>query len=273
MNIALKITLGSIAAVTVWSSHASAAGLPDILGIQLGMPAREAHAKLQGQFPKNNLQVMSTNLPSIEKPVISSFQSAPKQTLAMGDEADIVTVDVTLPPNKQAVWRVGRNHFFPGKGIPKTTMLASLREKYGKETRAMIGSKPTTDESKITNLLWLMDEQGRPATPPPLLGMVDPLTSCKTTAEGNGALLVESPLPIIQVNPDYTWCLSNYTAVTVEFMQGELPELYSRMQVGIVSLPFAARAGEATMKWKKEVAEGQHKQELEKAKQQEKPKL
>ena len=55
-------------------------GLPDILGIQLGMPAREAHAKLQGQFPKNNLQVMSTNLPTIEKPVISSFQSAPKQT-------------------------------------------------------------------------------------------------------------------------------------------------------------------------------------------------
>lgn len=56
-------------------------------------------------------------------------------------------------------------------------------------------------------------------------------------------------------------------------MQGELPELYSRMQVRIVSLPFAARAGEATMKWKQDIAEGQHKQELEKAKQQEKPKL
>lgn len=59
----------------------------------------------------------------------------------------------------------------------------------------------------------------------------------------------------------------------MSFTDSELPELCSRMQVGIVSLPFARRAGEATMKWKKEVVEGQHKQELEKAKQQEKPKL
>jgi hypothetical protein len=147
--------------------HAAAEGLPDILGIQLGMPAREAHAKLQAKIPKNQIQVTSTNLPSIEKPVISSFQSLPKQTIMMGDEADTVTVDVTLPPNKQAVWRINRLHYFPGKGIPKTTLLASLREKYGKETRAMIGSKPTTDESHITNLLWLMDEQGRQATPSP----------------------------------------------------------------------------------------------------------
>ena len=45
------------------------------------------------------------------------------------------------------------------------------------------------------------------------------------------------------------------------------------MRMIIVSLPFAARAGEATMKWKKDIAEGQHKRELEKAKQQDKPKL
>jgi hypothetical protein len=56
-------------------------------------------------------------------------------------------------------------------------------------------------------------------------------------------------------------------------MDSELPELYSRMQSVIVSLPFARRAGEATMKWKEDLAAGQHKQELEKAKQQEKPKL
>lgn len=61
--------------------------------------------------------------------------------------------------------------------------------------------------------------------------------------------------------------------MNVVLMDSEVPELYSRMQVGIVSLPFARRAGEATMKWKQEIAEGQHKQELEKAKQQEKPKL
>ena len=56
-------------------------------------------------------------------------------------------------------------------------------------------------------------------------------------------------------------------------MDSELPELYSPMQIGIVSLPFARRAGETTMKWKQDIAEGQHRQEIEKAKQQDKPKL
>ena len=268
------LTLG-IAIVTAWSGYGEAEGLPDILGIQLGMPAREAHAKLQGQFPKNNLQVMSTNLPTIEKPVISSFQSAPKQTIMMGDEADIVTVGVTLPPNKQAVWRVYRQHFFPDKGIPRKTLLASLREKYGKESRAMAsnGKPTTTDESQIVSLLWLMDEQGRPVTLPPLVGMTDPLRSCEGFEEGNADSLVESPPSMTFSGSDYKWCQSNYTALTVRFIDSELPELYSRMMIGVVSLPFARRAGEATMKWKQDIAEGQHKQDVEKAKQQEKPKL
>jgi hypothetical protein len=270
----LASVIGGIAVVVALANYAAAEGLPDILGIQLGMPAREAHAKLQAQVPKNPIQITSTNLPTIEKPVIASFQSAPKQTIAMGDEADIVTVDVTLPPNKQAVWRVAREHFFPNKGIPRKTLLASLREKYGKESRAIASSgKAITDESNIMGLLWLMDEQGRPATLPPLVGMTDPLTSCKATAEGNGAMLVESPTPTTFASADYKWCLSNYTVVNVTLMDSEVPELYSRMIVGIVSLPFARRAGEATMEWKQEIAEGQHKQELEKAKQQEKPKL
>ena len=270
----LASVIGGIAMVLALASHAAAEGLPDILGIQLGMPAREAHAKLQAQIPKNQIQVMSTNLPTIEKPVISSFQSLPKQALAMGDEGDHVTVDVTLPPNKQAVWRVSRGHYFPDKGIPRKTLLASLREKYGKESRAIAsnGKEATTDESQIVGLLWLMDEQGRPVTRPPLVGMTDPLSSCQASAEGNGAMLVESPTPTFG-NKEFEWCLSNYTAVNAVLMAKYLPELYSDMMISVVSLPFARRAGEATMKWKQEIAEGQHKQEIEKAKRQEKPNL
>ena len=44
-------------------------------------------------------------------------------------------------------------------------------------------------------------------------------------------------------------------------------------QSGIVSLPFARRSGEATLKWKQDIAEGANKRDLEKAKQVEKPKL
>jgi len=110
-----------------------AAEMPDVLGIQLGMPARDAHAKLQAALPKNKIQVMSDTLPTIDKPVIKSFSSAPPDQIMMEMEGDQVTVDVTFPPNKQAVWRVIRQHFFANKGIPKTTLLASLRDKYGKE--------------------------------------------------------------------------------------------------------------------------------------------
>ena len=271
----LASVIGGIAIVVALASYAAAEGLPDVLGIQLGMPAREAHAKLQAQIPKNQIQVTSTNLPTIEKPVIASFQSLPKQALAMGDEGGHVTVDVTLPPNKQAVWRVSRQHSFPDKGIPKKTLLASLREKYGKESRAIAsnGKEATTDESQIVGLLWLMDEQGRPVTRPPLVGMTDPLSSCQASAEGNGAMFVESPTPTTFASAEYKWCLSNYTVVNAVLMALYLPELYSNMMISVVSLPYARRAGEATMKWKQDIAEGKYKQELEKAKQQEKPKL
>lgn len=124
-----------------------AAEMPDILGIQLGMPVRDAYAKLQAQLPKNKVQVESTNLPTIDKPIILSFSSGSNAVME-GMESDQVIVEVTLLPNKQVVWRVNRFHFFPGKAIPKSTLLSSLREKYGKETRAMQTSgKDTADDN------------------------------------------------------------------------------------------------------------------------------
>jgi hypothetical protein len=267
--------IGSFAIVGALSGQVFAEGLPDILGIQLGMPAQDAHAKLQAQLPKNKIQVQSTPLPTIEKPVIFSFTSAPAEAVAMGMEGDQVTVDVTLPPNKQAVWRVNRTHYFPGNGIPKSTLLASVREKYGKETIANeLGDKTTTDDNKIATLLWLMDEQGHPIPPPgPIASGSDPLPYCYPSRTGDPRPVVETPGPTYG-NKRLEWCLSSYTAVTVGFQQSPaMPELSTQLYVTVLSLPFGARAGEATKKWKQDIAEGKYKQDLEKAKQQEKPKL
>src|SRR5437764_14356141 len=123
----LHALAGSILMFAGMTSMATADGLPDILGIQLGMPVREAHAKLQVELPKNKLQVGTTNLPTIDKSVIASFSSNPQKGIMMGDEGDSVQVYVTLPPNKQTVWNVLRTRFFPDKGIAKATLLASLR--------------------------------------------------------------------------------------------------------------------------------------------------
>ena len=284
MRIALWSMVGSVLVFSALVSTAIAE-MPDILGVQLGMPARDAHAKLQAQIPKNKIQVMSDTLPTIDKPVIKSFSSAPAGQIMMGSEGDQVTVDVTLPPNKQAVWRVVRQHYFANKGIPKTTLLASLREKYGKETLTNVNqNKPPTDDSQIQNLLWLFDEQGRPA-PLPFKPQKDrpgsanqsnqsTLTSCFSLGDGVYLGLIEVYANLYKgINSENDWCYSSYNAVFVSVTSAETPELYTQMRMVAVSLPLALRASEATSKWKKDIAEGQHKQDIEKAKQQEKPKL
>jgi len=258
----LRTVAGSILMFTGMTSMAAADGLPDILGIQLGMPVREAHAKLQADLPKNKLQVETTNLPTIDKPVIASFSSNPQQGIMMGDGGDSVTVYVTLPPNKQAVWWVERTRFFPDKGIAKGTLLASLREKYGKETVAwIVTGTPTNDDSKVTALVWLFDEQGRPGALPSSMR----IENCTW-----GPTVVQSSLPSHVVR---NWCHTSFIAVLAQFSISSTPELYDRMVVTMVNLPFGLRAGDATVKWKNDIAEGAHKREIEKGKQQEKPKL
>jgi len=261
--------LNSVLLVALLTTNV-AAEMPDVLGVQLGMPVRDAHTKLQAALPTHKIQVMSDTLPTIDQPVIKSFSSAPAGQIMMGMEGDQVTVNVTLPPNKQAVWRVARQHWFANKGIPKTTLLASLREKYGKETLTNYNqNKPATDDSQIQNLLWLFDEQGRPAPLPSKAQLI--------TCMG----LEDSELGIIEVYANLykgkdsmnDWCYSSYNVLVVGAVQSETPELYSQMRVVAASLAIALHASEATSKWKKDIAEGQHKQDIEKAKQQEKPKL
>jgi hypothetical protein len=264
MRAMLRVLILGPMVLAAWTSPAAADGLPDILGIQLGMPVREAHAKLQADLPKNKLQVGTTNLPTIEKPVIASFSSNPPQGIMMGDEGDSVKVYVTLPPNKQAVWNVERTHFFPDKGIAKATLLASLREKYGKETVAwIVTGTPTTDDSKVTALVWLFDEQGRPGALPPNMR----IENC--FGLGSPTLAVSSLPPHVV----RTWCHTSFIAVIAQFSTSTTPELYDRMYITILNVPFALRAGDATVKWKNDIAEGAHKRDLEKGKQQDKPKL
>lgn len=277
MKRVLTPVIVGITVVVALISHAATEGMPDILGIQLGMPARDAHAKLQTQLPKNKIQISSDNVPTIDKPVIKAFTSAPPEQIMMGMEGDVVTVDVTLPPNKQAVWRVVRQHYFPNKGIPKTSLIASLREKYGKETLTNVPQgKPAADDSKIENVLWLFDEQGRPAPLPSAPGLTTSisLTLCISGADGLQLGLVEVYADLYKgTNPQNDWCYKSFTAVFAGLVESSPPELYSQMRMVTVSFPLALAASEATLKWKKGIAEGQHQQDLEKAKQQEKPKL
>ena len=280
MRLALTYMM-AVVALFLSSGTSAAESMPDILGIRPGMPARDAHAKLQAELPKQKIETMSDTLPTIDKPVIKQFSSAPVDQ-ASGRETDKVTVSVTLPPDKQVVWRVVRQHSFANKGIPKTTLLASLREKYGKETLTNISQgKPATDDSKIQDILWLFDEQGHPAPLSSSSGGKEPdfATSQKLTACTSGSW--DAQLNALEVyadlykgnNPQTDWCYAHFTGVYAVLTESAVSELYSQMQVVSVSFPLALHASEATLKWKKDIAAGQHKQDIDKAKQQEKPKL
>ena len=177
-----------------------------------------------------------------------------------------------MPPSKQTVWRVIRTAFFADKGIPQATLLASLRAKYGKETITNHELKErAANDSQIQTMVWLFDEQGRPAPLPP--NGAATIMECPAAVELADVEQYANLFKGKYNHPALDWCYASYTAVYVSVLGTETPGLYGRMRAVAVSLPLALRTAEATSKWKKDIAEGQQKQDIEKAKQQEKPKL
>jgi len=257
----------------LWNGQAAAEGLPDILGIRLGMPLKDARAQLQAQLPKNSLSERTDNLPTIDKPVVFSFNLEPPPP-PPGGESDRVTVDVTMPPSDQVVWRVTRVHRFADKGIPKATLLASLREKYGKETSTNFYDKPAANDAEIRSLFWLLDEQGHPVALATVPGGNATITDCPGQVGDGSPGRIEGFVTVFKGrDARKDWCYDHYVAVFALVGANFTPDLYSEMDIEIVSLPMSARSALATAKWKKDLADQQHKQDLQKAGQQAAPKL
>jgi hypothetical protein len=278
MNRGSRLVAGTLAFVSsLWIGTATADGLPDILGIRLGMPLKDARAQLQAQLAKNTLAERTDIWGTIDRPVVVSFRSSPAQNLPAGVETDDVTVDVTMPPSDQVVWRVSRRHPFADNGIPKATLLASLREKYGKETLTNFAQgKPAANDNQIQSLLWLFDEQGRPASLSTIPGGNPSLViaTCNDFGQDANPALLEGTVTLYKgQNPQRDWCYEHYIAVLAFVSESQLPELYRELDIEVVNSPLAARSALASAKWKKDAADAQHKQDLEKAGQQAKPKL
>jgi hypothetical protein len=280
MKIAIFGLIGSILMIVSLTSNALAGGLPDIIGIQLGMPLEQANELLlKNGDPKARLKVMTTDLPTIDKPVTSILVHAPPDE----DEkptGETTIVNMTLPPNKQVVWRVHRLHIFPDRGMPRDTLLATLREKYGEETDNYTPLKELPSDKPPTDLWWLFDEQGgRVERLPPLGRDMYVHHFCSLRELGSNAYFIQwfvkdgpSPLGAFD-DPRIDMCDSSYIAAHARLVPSDMPELVKAMSVLIVNRPFASRAGTATKAWKKDIAERKYKQDIEKAKQHKKPKL
>ena len=105
--------------------------MPDVLGVHLGMPAQDALTAAKKTFPNDIYQGIPANFwPSTEKPYYG-YNLLSKEP---GNFKNM-SLSFTAPPGPQLIW--GTLRMTQHLHINKLTLIAALREKYGKETTAL----------------------------------------------------------------------------------------------------------------------------------------
>lgn len=243
--------------------------MPEIVGVHLGMTLRDAYAALQQAYPKTKLTVNSLQMPTIPERVAYSVT-----TYQDSSSGDITTLGVVLPPNKQIVWAMARQTgWTPGQTpMNRGTVLAALRQKYGKESASVMssGARVSSDRD-IYGIYWLFNEQGKRIAPPDP-GFPETTGTCNGGA-GYGDGAVNAPgqsgyeNPIISANK--AWCKSVYVAVHAQFQADprDPDNLIDRLFMDEVDMPLAVRAQKATVEWYRAIGEREHQKEIEKSKQ------
>jgi hypothetical protein len=133
---------------------AAKAGFLDVVGIKLGMPAKEAVDALQAHnagFKPTPLTLYEyVALPGV---VMTPVLRAPNPGGPNAVSGDDFTLFVTYAPNEAFLWGISRNMGF-GREDSRPTVentLAGLRKKYGPESTQQVNSR----------LIWIYDAQGQ----------------------------------------------------------------------------------------------------------------
>ena len=232
---------------------------PDVLGIRLGTPLREAYTMLQAANPGKKLETTASNYPSIDKPVLSMFALG----FAPANSVENIEVYLTPPPDHQVVYRV-RRHLGMQK-IFRPNVLSSLHEKYGQETVQTNGGN---------QMWWIYDEQGKPAGMPASQNSPQAsLEDCAARAPGtanSGWFAVGSIQNNMNNIESATWCVSSGIIVHASF--GGSGDIVTTLDVDMLNVPLAVRAGKSEMTWLASLGKAQEQRQIEESKQN-KPKL
>ena len=215
-----------------------AAKMPDVVGVHLGMTLPQALQILHGQYPRHQFQEIP-------------FDYIPGQKLEYGfnvlptnEIATDAVVSLTAPPSRQVVWHIVR--FTRRLHANHANVLASLREKYGKESFAGLGNGTiTTDDRNIGMLFWIYDEHGSRAPMPAAqaFGSND-ISFCL----GHGMNLNPGPkIPMDEVK-DPNWCASFVGAVA----QIDATEIVENATVALIDMRLANRTANAFVAWKRD---------------------
>jgi len=230
--------------------------MPDVVGVHLGASAQEALEALRRQYPKDIYQKLPAWWPGAQKPDtgFTVLSSAP------GNAAD-AHLSFTAPPNPQVVWRITR--FTYRMHINRVTLLAALRDKYGKETVAFAESsdgKPVTDDRRMADLIWLFDERGGRAPMPSSAATAENAVNCMTRVANPGPMM---PVDDVQLKSMFGgWCAS---VVGIHINIGS-QEIVENTFTEMLDVPLAVRTAHAAVVWQRDLAERLRKEDLEKSK-------
>lgn len=232
--------------------------MPDVVGVRVGMSPMEALQILRKQYPRDRFQEMPVSL-GLSIKADYGFNILGPDALGTPD----AYLSFTAPPNKQLVWRI--NRFTRNMHVNHETLLATLRQKYGRETASLgNGGNPASDESQIAELFWVFDERGARVPLPP-----------KAAFPGYGTIWEcfsdpSNPLPIMPVSESDVakhtrapWC-DSIVAIHISFSSAPIVE---NSVTEMMDVPLARRTARAYAAWQRDLAQKAGKADLEKSKQ------
>jgi hypothetical protein len=258
-------------------SNASSAGLdpaklPDIVGVHLGMAPQQAMQAMRKQYPANyRVLEMPTYSPmdgEIIKGSAGNFQISDPAT----GEAPLGYITFTAPPEKQVVWPAAR--YSRRMHVNRDTLLATLREKYGKETASLMSSglqsARTTDSSKIAEMFWFFDEHGSGVPYPPETAFPNrTIWDCSggVDAGGNAALARPDegvPVDESKLAKKYaSWCAS---MVAIHVAISDPGPIVDTVFTEIIDVPLALRTAHSSSVYWRGLEEKAQRDELERSK-------
>lgn len=238
--------------------------MPDIVGVHLHMPLNLAAALLRKDYSHSTFQPWPV---AVLGNATGGFSINYDERSSRGGYDDKIDVNVTQPPNSQVVWNARR--IAQRQNVHRGTLIAALREKYGKETVAAdAGRYRTTDDRRTYLLYWLFNEQGQRIALP--AGGVDEVSRCSgpgVNAVTAGMLINDENLRqyMNSVGDPNSFC-GAYVGVFAYLADFGDPEIVQTTHIEMTNFPLALRAARQTSAWQASEAEKLRRQNLEEAK-------
>lgn len=266
--------IGAHLAATPQPAEAQAAAvvagmLPDVVGFSPGMTIQEGFSKLKAYDPKAKIEFENITIPQLsDKPLPYQLTLS---AFGTDQSPEAIQIGVTLPPNKQIVWKIGRQLLSvpPKEDMSRTTLINALRQKYGKEDYFSNGPG-------LVNMVWLFDEQGKRETENKLPASPCALAPVLANTNGLGMAPLNQPSPTFPQDSTGGWLRCKSMVFVKALMKPDSArgaEYINSFTVTVGDSGLASRAADATVANVANSNGQKQKQELDKLKQQSAPTL